>query len=245
MNCVKKLLSVFLGFLSVTVSFGLQKSFATKDYQVHVAVFCKNKDKAHDMIKSLCYRKGTFNAIDRRVYFTDKSNDALNSTVIYDSGDDVNYHVVFHYLPQLDKRVLSECSEAIILYDISDQSLDPIITTADLSSQKNIKELLSINVPLIKYINKLQYNKFVFVFPGWYNSLDFVSYGKQNLTSEVYDKRRSKLNRFTCNVEKYFNIDNKWGRGHPDISNPNFYEYTLLGIVGSAYTTLMHLYLIN
>lgn len=236
---MKKSFSIILSFLMIVCGFNLNV-FATKDYQVHVAVFCDNEQKAQEMITLLCREKGVFKAIEKRVRFTGEKNNIPNSTVIYDDYDDINYHITYHYSPHLDKNLLSKCSRATILYDISDETLNPIVNTVDLASNKNIKNLLSLETPLVKYINKLQYkNWWLLGGSGWYNSLDFASYGKEKLQTDEYDTRRSQINRFTCQTEKYFKVDNKWERGHSDISQPDFHEYNLFGIVGSARRSIM------
>lgn len=239
----------FLAFLcSGMMVFGssFRNIFATEDYQVHVAVFCKEKEKGLQMIKSMCKQKGNFNPRERKVFFTGEKNDSDHSTVVYDEYDDANYHIDFHLLSKVDtayyskcRNLLEKCSEAIILYDISDSTLNPITEEQNLTLSGNMKSLLDLKTPLTNFIDKLQYNKYFFIFPGWYDSLDFVSYGKENLSNEDYTQRQTSINRFTCMAEKYYGIDNKWGRGHPDISLEKFYEYTLFGIVGSAYRSIV------
>ena len=241
---VKKCFLVGLSCLTVIGGNNLN-AFATKDYQVYVAVFCDDKEKAKNMINLLCREKGVFEATKKRVCFNGEENnigknDFRDSTVIYDEYEDTNYHIKYKYLNKLDKSILKKCSRATILYDISDETLNPIVNTVDLASNKNIKNLLSLETPLVKYINKLQYkNWWLLGGSGWYNSLDFASYGKEKLQTDEYDTRRSQINRFTCQTEKYFKVDNKWERGHSDISQPDFYEYDLFGIVGSARRSIM------
>lgn len=213
-------------------------AFATTDCQVYVAVLCEDEEKGREMVKSMCRERGTFNAVERRVFFTGVKNDTDHCTVVYDGSDDTNYHIDFRVMSKIDKGYLEKCSEAIILYDIADSKLESIVKIDNLILSENIKTLLSLKTPLTKFIDELQYNKWFFIFPGWYDSIDFVSYGKEKLPEEDYKKRRSAINRFTCITEKYYGIDNKWGRGHPDVSSPNFYEYTLFGIVGSAYRSI-------
>ena len=236
MSLFKKLTSVVLSGATL----GVSNTFATTDYQVYVAVLCKDREKGNEMVRLMCREKGNFNALERRVFFTGEKNDNDYSTVVYDEIDDTNYHINFRVMTNVDttygsksRNLLEKCSEAIILYDISDSNLESIVRIQDLTSSENMKTLLSLKTPLTKFINKLQYSKYFFL-PGWYNSIDFVSYGKDNLPEEDYQQRQSAINRLTCTTEKYYGIDNKWGRGHPDISFSKFYECTLFGIIGSA-----------
>ena len=242
MSLFKKLTSVILSGLMLIATLGVSNTFATTDYQVYVAVFCKDKEKGNEMVRLMCREKGTFNAVERRVFFMGEKNDTENCTVVYDESDDTNYHINFRVMTNVDttygsksRNLLEKCSEAIILYDISDSELEAIVQTKDLARFENIENLLSLKTPLMKFINKLQYKRLWIFFPSWCDSIDFVSYGRDKLPSEEdYQQRKDAINRFTCTTERYYGIDNKWGRGHPDISLPNFYEYTLFGIIGSA-----------
>lgn len=245
MNVIKKIFLLVLGCLTIISGSNLNM-LATKNYQVYVAVFCDDKEKAKRMIDLLCREKGVFEAVEKRVHFNGKENSVgrngfRDSTVIYDEYDDINYHIKYKYLSHVNKPVLEKCSEAVILYDISDETLNPIVNTVDLSSNKNIKNLLSVKTPLVRYINELQYKKWYSFLSGsgWYNSLEFASYGKENLQTDEYNTRQSQINRFTCQTEKYFKVDNKWRRGHPDISQLDFHEYNLFGLIGSAQRSIM------
>ncbi len=240
MRFFKKLTSVVLSGLMLIATIGVSNTFAATEYTVHVAVLCEDREKGNEMVRLMCREKGNFNALERRVFFTGEKNDTENCTVVYDESDDTNYHIKFHVITKIDKSLLSKCSEAIILYDVSDSRLDKIVKTGDLTRDENIKTLLSLKTPLTKFIRNLQYSlpgAFSY-FYGWYNSIGFVSYGKDNLPEEDYQQRKDAINRFTCTTERYYGIDNKWRRGHPDISLPNFYEYTLFGIIGSAYRSI-------
>lgn len=238
-----KKVSAFLCFGALIFGMTFNNVFATKDYQVHVAVFCEDEKKGNELVKSMCHQKSALTSSENKVIFTGEKNDSDCSTVVYDGTNDANYHVDFHVMSKVDttynsncRNLLSKCSEAIILYDISDNSLETLIRNRNLSSE-NIKALLSSKTPLTRFIDKLQYKK-CWVFPGWYNSIDFISYGKENLPEEIYDQRRDIINRFTCTTEKYFGVDNRWRRGHPDISSPDFYEGLLFGVIGSSYRSI-------
>lgn len=55
---------------------------------------------------------------------------------------------------------------------------------------------------------------------------------------ETYNKRREQLNDFTCSLERFFHVDNKWGRGHPDITYVRSVTVTLRWISGEAYRSI-------
>ena len=132
--------------------------------------------------------------------------------------------------------VLKKCSGAVILYDISDKRLNPIISS-DTYSKNNFQMLMSTQSPLVKYICNLQYKTISLLglkIWGWYNAINFVTYGKENLSASDYEMIHEKLNSFTCELEHYYKVDNKWGRGHQDLSTDNSWKKTLFWISGEA-----------
>ena len=77
----------FLAFLFSSVLIlgtNFSNTFATTDYQVYVAVLCKDREKGNEMVRLMCREKGNFNALERRVFFTGEKNDTENCTVVYD-----------------------------------------------------------------------------------------------------------------------------------------------------------------
>ncbi len=208
------------------------------DYQVHVAILCPSREKALNYAHSLCEHKAIERPMD--VEFTSEINTEELSTVVRATDIDTNYHIKFHTISEggdvsdLDS-IIKKCSAVIILYDISDPSLNPIVESK-VFFEKDLKKLKDIHSPLTYYINHLQGNWFRRNW--WHNAINFVTYGKSRLDVETYTKRHEKLNGFTCAMERYFNVDNKWGRGHPDITSEKGVAIILRCISGQAYRSI-------
>ena len=226
-QCVRCLASaLLLGTL-------LPNAYATDDFQIQIAVLCKDQRKSEEFIDSMCREQSKVIFDDPSVglhmttIFTgEKNTEGQKRTIIYTPDIDTRYHVLFRPLDKVDKSVLRDCSGAILLYDIADPSLAPIINYTGCYPKSDLKNLLSTNTPLVNYINDLQYSWSLSLRPywraggnsGWYKGINFTAYcSDPSLTRENYNVRHDKLNSFTCAAERYFGIDNKWGRGHPCI----------------------------
>jgi len=219
------------------------KIYASQEFQVHITVLCRDLAKGQEFINKLCQRKSKRNiGYPLICSFTDETNTEQNSTVIYDPVASTNtidtYHVKFHLLKEVDKSVLKICSGAIILYDISDQTLDPIVNSNTFNSA-DLKDLTTVKTPLVKYINSSMFSLLLGMGRGWYSALSFSTYGKENLEPEIYKTRCLQINRFTCEAEGYYKkTDNQWNRGHADISTEESLAYTLYWICGQAYRSI-------
>ncbi len=236
---MKKIISCFLSILFMVISVFPMTKVSAIDYQAHVAILCPSKEEALNYAYRLCEHEAIIgHPMD--VEFTSKVNTENFSTVIHATDIDTNYHIKFHIIPDggdvsnLDS-IIKKCSAVIILYDISDPSLDHIVESKTFF-EKDLKKLKDIHSPLTYYINHLQGNWFHRNW--WHNSINFVTYGKSRLDVETYNRRRERLNDFTCALEKFFHVDNKWGRGHPDITGEKSVTATLQWISGEAYRSI-------
>ena len=235
---MKKIISCFLSLLSVVSFVFPMTKVSAIDYQVHVAILCQSRGEALNYAHRLCEYKAIEHPME--VEFTSEVNTEELSTVVRATDIDTNYHIKFHIIPDggdvsdLDS-IIKKCSAVIVLYDISDPSLDPIVESK-IFFEKDLKKLKDIHSPLTCYINHLQGNWFRRNW--WHNAINFVTYGKSRLDVETYNKRREQLNDFTCSLERFFHVDNKWGRGHPDITYGRSVTVTLRWISGEAYRSI-------
>ena len=215
------------------------KIHAHQEFQVHIAVLCKDLSKGQEFINKLCQRKSKRIAGYPTVCeFIDEINTETSSTAIYDPTEQPDnydiYHVKFHLLREVNRSLLRKCSGAIILYDISDPTLNDIVNSKTFS-HSDIKALTSVETPLVKYIDSSMFSFFLGFGRGWWGALSFSSYGKERLDAEVYKNRRGQINRFTCEAEGYYKkSDNQWNRGHADISTDQAIKFTLYWICQQA-----------
>ena len=229
----------YFGFIIILTTlfnlFALDVSVAAKEYQVNIAILCENLKKGQEFIDKMCFEKTILVPSDMSVEYTGEKNSLENHTELYVGFIDTNYHIKFHLCNSVDHNILKKCSGAVILYDISDKTLDRIVSSVAYN-EHNLKMLMSSENPLTRYISKLQYSMYFFGFQiyGWYNAINFVTYGRENLTDSIYQIRHEKINSFTCALEHYFNLDNKWGRGNQDISTDDSWKKTLFWISGEA-----------
>ncbi len=235
---MRRAISCFLSFLLMVVfTFPMIKVSAV-NYQIHVAILCDKREEALSYVHRLCEHKAIERALD--VEFTPEVNTEEFSTVIRANDIDTNYCIKFHIIPDggdvsdLDS-IIKKCSAVIILYDISDSSLDPIVESRTFY-EKDLKKLKDIRSPLVYYTNYLQGN---WIRKNWWhNAINFVTYGKSRLEPKIYDTRRAQLNDFTCALERYFRVDNKWGRNHPDVTCERGIAVKLRWISGQAYRSI-------
>lgn len=185
---IKRLLSYFIVFVTLLGIGDIKVNAVKNEYWVNIAVLCENLEKGQELIDKMCMEKCALNPLEMSVDLTGEKNPGKNTTELYVGYNDTNYHVRFHLINGLNHSILKKCSGAIILYDISDSTLDPIVHSGTYMSS-DIKRLMSTDTPLVKYIKKLQYSwpgilSFVH---GWYNAITFVTYGKEKLDPIVYD----------------------------------------------------------
>ena len=229
----------YFGFVIIlTALFNLSAlyvSAAAKEYKVNIAILCEDLKKGQEFIDKMCFEKSVLVPADMSVEFTGEKNSRENYTELYVGFIDTNYHIKFHLCDSVDHHILKKCSGAVILYDIADKTFDRIVSSAAYN-ERNLKTLMLSENPLTRYISKLQYSIYFWGFQiyGWYNAINFVTYGKDNLPDSVYQMRHEKINSFTCALEHYLNVDNKWGRGNQDISTDDSWKKTLFWISGEA-----------
>lgn len=109
---------------------------------------------------------------------------------------------------------LENSIQVIILYDISDCSLDSLVDRYSEIESEKWQNLLNIDTFLNNCINASMAES---IKPNWFNSFNFFSYDKSGLlTPEERERRRDALNFYTCSLEHKLEIDNRWGRGHAD-----------------------------
>lgn len=236
MSGMRRAMSYFLSVLFLFVVSCM--NVGATDFNVNVAVLCEDRGVASAYVHELCKHKAIERPMD--VEFTSEENEGEFSTVIYLHDTDTNYHIKFHFIPENGKlsdlnSTIKKCSAAIVMYDISDSSLDEIVRRSTFY-EEDVKELKNIKTPLVNYIVHLQghwWNR-----NWWHNAINFITYGKGLLDEENYSFRREQLNDFTNSMERYFDVDNKWGRGHPDITNEKSKSVTLRWISGQAYRSI-------
>lgn len=236
------------------------RAYATTEYQAHIAVICEDIEKGSELISALCKSESELvYPLDSK--FTGKANIRSDHTVIFDKDFDIKYHVEFHCMSSksINRKTINRCSGAIILYDISNSALDPIVFS-DKFYRSDLTHLVldTKDAPLVESVVSLQNSSIGCLSTlvnccygilrccgcccccccgclNWYNSLYFVTYGGDTLSPDEYKERHERLNAFTCELESYYGSDNKWGRGHPDLSDMDYVcRKALYWIAGQA-----------
>lgn len=110
---------------------------------------------------------------------------------------------------------LHEMTQVIIIYDISDPTLDPLVENYSKISGDNWKDLYNMNTFLSNCIRLLMEDS---IKDDWYNSFNFLTYNEDKYTNGDLNERRRKINHYTGALEDKLHIDNRWGRGHPPYS---------------------------
>lgn len=232
---MKKLISYFLVFLFVFTSvfgFSSKKVFAVRDYEVHVTVFCDNTILAKNYVRQLC--RCNFDG-QRERFIEDQTTGSDTQTVIVSDFAATRYHTHFHVVDagwalspsQALNDLIRICTGAIILYDISDPRLLPIIRNPTFYPE-DVERLLKIEMPLnncIRYLRTL----------NWYDAIYSITYGKEGLGQSEYDQYHESMNRYTCGLEPRHN---KWGRGNSDISTERSLTNSLGWLDGEAYRSI-------
>mgnify|MGYP000154746432 CR=1 FL=1 len=140
---MKKIISCFLSLLFVVSFVFPMTKVSAIDYQVHVAILCQSRDEALNYAHRLCEYKAIEHPME--VELTSEVNTEELSTVVRATDIDTNYHIKFHIIPDggdvsdLDS-IIKKCSAVIVLYDISDPSLDPIVESK-IFFEKDLKKL--------------------------------------------------------------------------------------------------------
>lgn len=209
-----------------------ENTYAEGDsYIANIAVLCDDTQKAKDYVKELCkynFKRGLWSADTIKYedkFIENESTNYENQIVLYDIADSKKYYTTFTVIDVNNKpwnfgSIIKGCVGAIILYDISDPTLQPIIES-NTFYREDLKRLIKIDTPLNRCITSLQSWRCNFPF-SWYNALDFVTHSMERVPEPEREKIHMRINQYTCGLESdFYDVDNKWGRGHPDISEPN------------------------
>lgn len=129
------------------------------------------------------------------------------------------------------RSLLPKCCQVIIIYDISDPTLDLLVDNHAMVSDDRWKQLLNIPTFLNDCLRFCIEDKSIK--DTWFQSFNFLKYDSTGeLSEEEIKTRRDALNLYTGLLEHRFGIDNKWGRGHATYNN------CVPGFLGSLSGTL-------
>ena len=236
---MKKISSFFISCLFIVSSIFFSSNVYAAEYNACIAVFCDNTEVAQSYIEKLYGYE--YNDDTRQLIKLSKVNN--NKTVVVHSNyGSMKYNVYFNVInsnlvlnPSRELgSFLKNCTGALIIYDIADEKLMPIVKSNtyykdDVSSFIKMDNTLN---NCIRYLESFGRN-------GWYNALNFVTYGKEKLAPKVYEERREQLNRYTLGVEAFYvDGDNKWGRGHPDVSTEGSIKNQIGWSAGEVYRSI-------
>lgn len=222
--------SALLVFMFLLVnSFMCENTYAVGDYIASIAVLCNDPQKAKDYVKELCkynFERGPIDPITTEFkdrFLEDEPTNSENKVILYDALGDEKYHTSFTVIDVNNKpwnfgSIIKSCVGAIIFYDISDPTLVPIIKS-NTFYKKDLESLIKIDTPINSCIKSLQ--SWRCNFPcGWHNALDFVTHSIDRVPESERKNTHMQMNRYTCELEsELYEVDNKWNRGHPDISD--------------------------
>lgn len=240
---LKKLISYLLSLVCVFSTLigvnGGKVHAAATEYEVHIAIFCDNVALARQYVQLL--HSYEYDG-ERRVLGPQGSGKSDEKTIITDGFGSRKYNIYFHIIdsncvmhPNHDlNNLIKCCTGAVILYDITDSKLEPIIKSRTFYKE-DIAPLLSIDTPLNNCIKYLQsFGRY-----GWWNSLNFITYNLENLNPEMYKEYRSQLNLYTLEIEEiYVDGDNKWCRNHPEWNSIGGINNVLCWISGQVYRSM-------
>lgn len=211
---------------------------AATEYEAHVALFCENTGLAKQYVKQLCSYEYDG---ERKTLGAPGSGESTEKIVITGGGSR-KYNVYFHVIdanwalnPNYELNYLiKHCTGAVILYDVLDPTLEPIIKSRTFYKE-DVSSLLSIDTPLnncIKYLQSFGRN-------GWWNALNFVMYNQESLDPETHECYREQLNFYTIGIEGFYvDGDNKWSRNHPVWNTPGGIKNVLGWISGQIYRSI-------
>ena len=239
----KKFASYFLSFICVlSAFFGIfsgEAQAAVTEYEAHVAIFSDNLELAEQYVQLLhAYEYDG----ELKILGAPGSGKSTDKTVIMDGGSR-KYNVYFHVIdasrvlhPDRELNDLIKCcTGAVILYDVMDPRLDPMLKPPTFYKEE-LDPFLSIDTPLNNCVKYLQsFGRY-----GWWNALNFIMYNSENLTPEEHEERRSQLNWYTLyGLEAhYVDGDNKWSRNHPVWNSPGGINNVLGWISGQIFRSV-------
>lgn len=213
---MKKILSVLMSFCTLFFM-PIGKVNAEEIYDV--LVICKDIkvfDEFNKNISKYCY-----NADYERL---EEYNETKNGLICTRRGIVKKYarltpvictdsYTLSEYDKQFICSQLPKSCQVLIIYDLSDSSLDELIEKRSMIASEQWRELLKIPTFLNDCINLCITDEDVR--NKWFGSLNFITYDSKNSLSEKeYIDKFLKVAEYTVALERKFKIDNKWGRSH-------------------------------
>lgn len=173
------------------------------DFKKNVCKYCY--DAEHEQLEELKGINSDLTCIRRGIV---KKYAKLNPIICCTDSETISEH---------DKQriysLLPENCQVLIIYDLSDSSLDKLIENRSMIASKDWRELLKIPTFLNDCINLCITDEEVK--NTWFNSLNFITYdSKKSLSEKDYIDKFLKVSEYTVALERKFKIDNKWGRSH-------------------------------
>ena len=216
-NVMKKILSVLMSFCTL---FFMPIGKVNAEEIYNVLVICKDETVFNDFKKNVC--KYCYDAEHRELEeLKEISSDLtcirrgivkkyakLNPIICCTDSETISEHDKQRIYSQLPENC-----QVLIIYDLSDSSLDKLIENRSMIASKDWRELLKIPTFLNDCINLCITDEEVK--NTWFNSLNFITYDSKNSLSEKdYIDKFLKVSEYTVALERKFKIDNKWGRSH-------------------------------
>lgn len=243
MKISKKFSSWLLSLMCVlSCLFGIfdaQAYAVANEYEAHVALFCENTELAKQYVKQLCSYEYDG---EMKTLGAPGSGESTEKVIITDGFGSRKYNVYFHVIDAnwaLNSNyelnyLIKHCTGAVILYDVLDPRLEPIIKSRTFYKE-DVSSLLAIDTPLnncVKYLQSFGRN-------GWWNALNFIMYNHEALDSETHECYREQLNFYTLGIEEFYvDGDNKWSRNHPAWNTPGGINNVLGWISGQIYRSI-------
>lgn len=214
---MKKILSVIM---SVCTLFFMPIGKVNAEEIYNVLVICKDETVFNDFKKNVC--KYCYDAEHRELEELKEINSDLTCirrgiVKKYAKLNPIICCTDSETISESDKQLiysqLQKNCQVLIIYDISDSSLDKLIENRSMIASKDWRELLKIPTFLNDCINLCITDEEVK--NTWFNSLNFITYdSKKSLSEKDYIDKFLKVSEYTVALERKFKIDNKWGRSH-------------------------------
>ena len=236
---ILKLISLVGLLIIISSVFFSSNAYAAKEFSACIAVFCDNTELAENYIEKLYSYE--YNDDTRQLIKLSKVNNNKN-VIVHSRSGSAKYNIYFKVInsnavlnPSRELgSFLKKCTGAVIIYDIADEKLTPIVKSNSYYKE-DVSSFIKMNNTLnncIRYLESFGRN-------GWYNALNFITYNKEKLNPEVYAERREQMNRYTLGVEAFYvDGDNKWGRGHPDVSTEGSIKNQIGWSAGEVYRSI-------
>ena len=212
-NVMKKILSVLMSFCTL---FFMPIGKVNAEDTINMLIVCKTRDvfeEFSDYISKYEYVAKYQKANESSKGYPSVRSGILEYRVVLDS-------LVVDELKSLKKderyntivSKLENACQAVILYDISDSSLDELIENVSKINTESWEEIFNYRTFLNYCIRTFMSSD---IKPLWFNALNFFTYDSTKLLDEnEYKKRANKIEIYTGNLEHKLNLPNIWGRGH-------------------------------